>query len=157
MKTIVYRGGVLKFRIPCFWKEEYSDFDGGMFYEDVPGSGTLRVKIITLEAPENMGNHSLIEVFEPLMRHFVRNEGGEVTDLTPIGRNVLMRYEQETFEQRTKLRIFYWVFGNPIPPNQARIVTFSYTVLASNAKTARTQGELAILNDEIEQTEFAEE
>jgi hypothetical protein len=155
MKTIVYRGGVLKFRIPASWMEEYSDIDGGMFYEEVPGSGTLRVKVITLRAPTNTSDRSVVEVFEPLMRHFVRNEDGEVTDVAQVGQNALMRYQQMASERGTKIRIFYWVFGNPVPPDHARIVTFSYTVMASQTDKPRTIKELEILDNEITQTEFA--
>ena len=100
LKTIVYRGGVLKFRIPSSWKEEYSDMDGGTFYEDRPYSGTLRVKVITLKVPTNVNHGSVL-------------------------------------------------------PEHARIVTFSYTVLGSDAATVRTLGELAVLDQEIRQTEFA--
>ena len=32
MKSIVYRGGVVTFRIPAHLREEYSDIEGGMFY-----------------------------------------------------------------------------------------------------------------------------
>jgi hypothetical protein len=54
MKTISYRGGVVTFRIPESWNEEYSDTDGGTFYEDKPDSGTLRLKLITAESPSEI-------------------------------------------------------------------------------------------------------
>ena len=51
MKSIVYRGGVVRFRIPAHWREEYSDNEGGMFYGDHSQSGTLRLTIITAAQP----------------------------------------------------------------------------------------------------------
>jgi hypothetical protein len=42
MKTIVYRGGVVTFRIPAHWQEEYSDIEGGTFYEDRAGQSHER-------------------------------------------------------------------------------------------------------------------
>jgi len=51
MKTIEYRGGVVSFRIPSKWKEEYEEKGGGTFYEPVQDSGTLRLNIITFKAP----------------------------------------------------------------------------------------------------------
>jgi hypothetical protein len=154
LKTIVYRGGVLKFRIPSSWTEEYSDMDGGTFYEDRPDSGTLRVKVITLEVPPNVKHGSVLELFEPLMRHIVRSEGGDVIDVSQVGKNALMRYQQLLTEEETELKIFYWVFGNPVTPEHARIVTFSYTVLASEANAPRTLEELENLSEEINRTEF---
>jgi hypothetical protein len=51
MKTIAYRGGVITFRVPSTWKEEYQPEGGGTFYDPRPGSGTLRLNFMTLKAP----------------------------------------------------------------------------------------------------------
>ncbi|MBK8594774.1 MAG: hypothetical protein IPN83_04160 [Holophagales bacterium] len=40
MKSITYRGGLVTFRIPRHWVEEYEEDGGGTFYEDRPDSGT---------------------------------------------------------------------------------------------------------------------
>lgn len=133
MKTVNYRGGVLKFRIPSSWKEEYSDSDGGMFYEDVPNSGTLRVRVITLTEPTN-ANHSAVSVLQVVLKGI----GKSRVEVVETGRNALVRYEESALEEGTKLRIFYWVFGNPVPPGHARVVTFSYTVLETQAATDQT-------------------
>lgn len=70
MKSVVYRGGVITFRIPFHWSEEYSDFDGGTFYEDRADSGTLRSKIVTAVAPAELQADSAMDllqvVFGPL-------------------------------------------------------------------------------------------
>jgi hypothetical protein len=39
-KTIVYRGGIVRFRIPAHWIEEYEHEGGGTFYEE----GQTRVR-----------------------------------------------------------------------------------------------------------------
>ncbi|HMI53316.1 MAG TPA: hypothetical protein VK525_17510 [Candidatus Saccharimonadales bacterium] len=39
LKTINYRGGVVRFRIPADWVEEYEEAGGGTFYK--PGDNTV--------------------------------------------------------------------------------------------------------------------
>jgi hypothetical protein len=151
MKTIVYRGGVLKFRIPASWQEEYSDMDGGMFYEDGPDTGTLRVKVITIEAPAEVDTISLNKVLEALLQQ----RKGSVYDVRHIGQNAVMRYQEPSVENGTRITIFYWVFVNPILPRNARVVTFSHTVLGPQAKTPEVLRELEMLDNEIIRTEFA--
>jgi hypothetical protein len=151
MKTVVYRGGVLRFCVPSSWKEKYSDWDGGVFYEDVPGSGTLRIKVITLRVPTKTKDNSAAAIMEPILRQL----GKDATDVVQVGRNALVRYQQASIEQGKNLRIFYWVFANPVPPSDARVVTFSYTVLETEANTTHTLDELNMLEREIVKTEFA--
>ena len=151
MKTIVYRGGLLKFRIPESWKEEYSDIDGGTFYEDVPDSGTLRVKVITLEIPEAKWKASVGSILQPLLLELGKSE----EDVHRIGGNELVRYEEHSSENGVLLRTFYWVFGKPVPPRNARVVTFSYTIPDSLLDTEQVRSELEMLEPEIRETEFA--
>ena len=153
MKTIVYRGGVLRFRIPEAWIEEYSDYDGGMFYEDGPTTGTLRVKIISLEKPSDSKQASLSELLKLLLQQTGKSEG----DVQYVGDNALLRYEEPAVEAGTKLTILYWVFANPVDSLHARVVTFSYTVLATYRNTPHIQHELNMLDSEIVKTEFARE
>ncbi len=153
MKIIVYRGGVLKFRIPASWVEEYSDMDGGMFYEDGPDTGTLRVTVLTIEAPAASGKTLLEDVLEKVLRQ--RRISADKVHY--VGQNAVVRFEEEAVENGTRIRIFYWLFVNPVLPRNARIVTFSYTVLASQAETPEVLRELEILDDEVVQTEFAAE
>jgi hypothetical protein len=44
LKTINYRGGVVRFRIPADWTEEYEDVGGGTFYKPGKNTGTLRLR-----------------------------------------------------------------------------------------------------------------
>ena len=153
MKTIVYRGGVLRFRIPETWIEEYSDYDGGMFYEDGPTTGTLRVKIISLAKPSDSRQASLAELLKLLLQQTGKFE----EDVQYVGENALIRYEEAGVEAGTKLTIFYWVFANPVDSLHARVVNFSYTVLATQRSTPLIQHELDMLDSEIVKTEFASE
>lgn len=51
LKTIYYRGGVVTFRIPARWQEGYEEAGGGTFYKAGDDTGTLRLNVLTLEAP----------------------------------------------------------------------------------------------------------
>ncbi|NUY79653.1 hypothetical protein HUK80_02000 [Flavobacterium sp. MAH-1] len=51
MKKILYRGGLLQFKIPENDVEEYDEIEGATFYEDGPYTGTVRLNVITLEKP----------------------------------------------------------------------------------------------------------
>lgn len=149
MKTIVYRGGVIKFRIPAHWREEYSDIEGGTFYEARPGSGTLRLTIISLTAPKVLQSDSAMDVLQDVVRA-LKSEGVEGTTKVRKDGNALFKYEQAASERRTSLTIFYWMVANPLPPRHARVVTFSYTIVARQRDHPRVQRDLEMLEAEIE-------
>ena len=44
LKTVNYRGGVVTFRIPAHWREEYGADGGGIFYDTAPDAGTFRAR-----------------------------------------------------------------------------------------------------------------
>ncbi|MBL8085918.1 MAG: hypothetical protein JNN26_25045, partial [Candidatus Obscuribacter sp.] len=68
MKTIVYRGGIVKFQIPSHWKEEYEEEGGGTFYEDSADSGTLRLNVLTFESESPLGENSSQELLKSLSK-----------------------------------------------------------------------------------------
>lgn len=122
-----------------------------MFYGDGPDSGTLRVKVLTFSKPHNAdvsGSAVLQLVLEAI--------GKKESDAVEVGRNALVRYEESALERGTRLRIFYWVFCNPVSSGNARVVTFSYTVLETQADTSQTRQELEMLNASLLETEFSE-
>ena len=155
MKSILYRGGVVRFRIPTHWVEEYSDIEGGMFYEDNPDSGTLRLKVITLSTAKELHARSAQDILEVVVRGLDTSVEGE-TRSRKDG-NAVLRYEEAAFEQGMPLRIVYWVIANPLPPHDARIVTFSFTMLASQRNEESVQRDLETLEEEIDSAIFAPE
>ena len=150
MKTINYRGGVIEFRIPATWKEEYSDTDGGTFYEDKPDSGTFRLKIITAQSASEITRESALQVLNSLKQ--VQGRG----ELQPNG-NALARHEESNVDRGHKIKIFYWIICNPVPPRHARIATFSYTILQSQEDSPQILSELELLDREIRAAEFSSE
>ncbi len=152
MKSIEYRGGVVTFRIPSHWCEEYSDVDGGMFYEDRPDSGTMRLKIILATAPRQLHSNSamdLLLVFDQLKLQCTKA-------VRPDG-NAVLKYEEAALELGVPLTIFYWVVANPLPPLHARIATFSYTIPTVWRNEPRVRRDLEMLEAEIEAATFSPE
>jgi hypothetical protein len=156
MKTIAYRGGIVTFRIPAHWREEYSDFEGGMFYEDRSDSGTLRLKIITMTTPKQAESPSALDMLQVIVKG-LRNKGLEGTTDGRKDGNAVFKYEEPTSEQGTSLTIFHWVVANPLPPGHARVANFSYTILAEQRTKGQIQRELEMLEAEIEAATFSPE
>jgi hypothetical protein len=154
MKSIMYRGGVVTFRIPSQWREEYSDADGGTFYDDRPESGTLRLKVITMVAPRKLHANSAMELLQVAMEQLKNADVKGTTKIRKDG-NAVLKYEQESSEHGTFLTIVYWVIANPLPPRQARIATFSYAILVGRRNAPQVQRDLDMLETEIEAATFA--
>jgi hypothetical protein len=154
MKSIVYRGGVVTFRIPTHWREEYSDIEGGMFYADDSDSGTLRLTIITVAAPKQVQSRSGFDVLQMIMNG-LRSEGVEGTIKGREDGNAVFKYEQAGSERGRRLAIFYWIVANPVPPHHARVATFSYTILARQRNQSEIQHDLEMLDAEIEAASFS--
>jgi hypothetical protein len=154
MKSIVYRGGVVTFRIPARWREEYSDIEGGMFYVDHSHSGTLRLTIITVAKPKQVQFPSALDVLETIVNG-LRNAGVVGTTKERKDGNALFKYEEATSEQGRRLTIFYWIVVNPVQPHHARVATFSYTILAGQRNQSQVQHDLEMLDAEIEAASFS--
>lgn len=150
MKTINYRDGVVEFRIPASWKEEYSDVDGGIFFDDRPDSGTLRLKLITVTTPSEINSGSAIELLKAL-----RQAQGRAEPL-PNG-NAVAKFAESSADRGQKIKTFYWFVSNPVPPKHARLATFSYTILENQERAPKVAQELQMLDQEICTAEFSKE
>ncbi len=147
-KTITYRGGIVVFRIPSQWREEHEPDGGGTFYDDNPDSGTLRLNVITAKAPMPITTQSAPDILAGLVQSSAAAE--------LLGNNcALVRYEQHAEEQGHPLSITLWSVAQPLPPNHARIATFSYTMRAHQRNDAQFQAELDMLDCEIRALGFA--
>ena len=147
-KTITYRGGLVTFRIPAHWREEYEPEGGGTFYDDNPDSGTLRLNVITAKAPMPITTQSAPDILAGLVQASASAE--------LLANNcALVRYEQRAEEQGHPLSITYWSVAQALPPNHARIATFSYTMRTHQRNDAQFQEELDMLDREIRAVCFA--
>lgn len=150
MKTINYLGGVVQFQIPIQWKEEYSDVDGGTFYDEKPDSGTFRLKIITAKSPSEITNDSAVQILGSF-----RQTAGKSERLSNA--NALAKFEELSVDRGHKIKILYWMIANPIPPDHARIATFSYTILESKEHDPQTIREIEMFDREVRTARFSSE
>ena len=62
-KQIVYRGGIVAFKIPASWREEYAPDGGATFYEEGPDTGTLRLNVLSFEKKKDTASKDLMDDF----------------------------------------------------------------------------------------------
>jgi len=148
MKEIVYRGGLVRFKIPESWIDEYGEDSGGIFYEDTPNSGTLRLDIISAKSSTDFALNESVKVLTLL----TDVEPSSIRSL-PNG-NAIGAFVQRTSEDEVPITIFWWVVSNLVPPRHVRIANFSYTVLTSCEHDSHIIGEVALLADSIARAEF---
>jgi hypothetical protein len=146
MKAIQYRGGVVRFRIPADWREEYGEDGGGTFYPERERAGTLRLSILTFEGPDIPGR-------EELLRALRR---GGVPEWLPTG-NALAAYTSEAEENGVPLTVSFWELANGVAPRHLRVAVFSYTVETADATSAEVQADIKLLDAEIRAATFASE
>ena len=143
LKTINYRGGILRFRIPSDWVEEYEDGGGGMFYEPGDETGTLRVNVITAEGPPDQPV-ALDRLFE-LLSSASTSRGATPTGL---GENaVMIRYDMAGEERGRALAIRCWQILQALPPKNLRNVLF--TLLSDQFSQPTSIEDLELLDREI--------
>jgi hypothetical protein len=151
LKKISYRGGVVEFSIPANWKAE-SEHDGrGIFYEDSPDSGALRLSVVTGKSPTPINDKSASDA----LRGLRQAQSHQVEPLT--NGNSLLYYSEPATESGHKLHMVYWIVANPVRPDHIRIAIFSYTLLEGQQERQRFKEELALLDAQIRKAEFSQE
>ena len=143
LKTINYRGGVVVFRIPASWREEYDPEGGGTFYEDKPNSGTLRLNVLSFESTsEENWEQAVGRVFP----------AGSF-ELLPSGLN-LRQYMLPGEENDEILHIHRWEIAIPIPPKRFNLVCFAHTIIAGQESTPIIAAELKLVDLLVRSAEF---
>jgi hypothetical protein len=146
----------VRFVIPRHWVEEYEPEGGGTFYEDMPDSGTLRLRVMEFEyskPAEEMARIALEKDDGPL-----RERGA-----TPIVRSVLpsgfgmRRYVWPAVEGDEKLNLHRWEVMVPLQPHTLRIVLFAHTVLAGQEEDPYIAAELESIDEAIRAAEYSQE
>jgi hypothetical protein len=151
MKQIDYRGGIVRFLIPETWVEEYEDAGGGAFYEDRPGSGTLRLNVISAKKPADAPDAG-----SALMAFMDRKRPPD-SSLRIVGNgNILCRYTKTVTEDGQEFVMHYWEIGNTVDPTNVRLAIFSFAVLASHSSFGDTLRDLAMLEEQLAAAEFYE-
>jgi len=153
LKTIRYRGGIVTFRIPAHWREEYGADYGGTFYEDGPDSPTFRLEVITLQAPAAMTPVTPTTVSSLLLR-VLRKDDPTSFESLPDGR-AFARYGKSTVDRGQSIHITFWSVAHALPPDHCRIATFSYTLREEQRGVSRFQQELELLDREVRNCAFS--
>jgi hypothetical protein len=148
MKSIVYRGGIITFRVPATWKEEYEAEGGGTFYDDRPDSGTLRLNVLTFKAPEG-------KLAVDGYAHFAATplKEGERLIRTAHGDGLKLS-KKSTEEKGTKIDLYSWQLAHCAPPEKFYIASFTWTILSTQSSDPKFQQEVAFLTDEISRAQF---
>jgi hypothetical protein len=155
MKTIQYRGGVVTFRVPAFWTEEYQEEGGGTFYDELEDFGTLRLNTIVVASKNPITTRDARDSAEKR----AAQEGGTVEDLG--GGNWLNTYTNThpAEEDHPPQTIRYWEITNPVPPKHLRIALFSYSVATELLEDGDEEvaEELGMVEREVRACGFAAE
>lgn len=146
LKNICYRGGIARFDIPASWKEEYEPSGGATFYEDHPGSGTLRVNVLGFSSNAE-------ETCEQMVASLIAKNGYRM-----LRDGLAIKQHVETAEEDSEtLHIHYWQVVIPVQGSHARLAIFSYTILASQANDEKVRQEIELLGRSIRNGEFSRE
>jgi len=151
LKTINYRGGIVRFRIPDGWQEEYEDEGGGTFYAPGADTGTFRLYVTTFGAPP--GKTLSLSDAPDFLLPFAEKYGVPIQSVRPGV--AMIRYDLATSDRGQALKIRYWQVGQVLPPRNVRQALFSYTLLAKQFDQVRFHQEMDLLEREVLAAEFA--
>ena len=148
LKEISFNGGVIKFKIPSSWKEEYGKNGKGAFYEDAPDTGTLRLQVITMQAPPDVEGDLLVLALSSL-------PGVDRQDVEILGNgNALAHSVQRSDEDGEEYTLYWWHLANHVPPDIVRMANYSYAILTSKENDSKTREEIELLERQIKQAVF---
>ncbi len=147
MKDIVYRGGVVVFRLPVDWFEEYEPSGGGTFYENRPDSGTLRLHVFEFEGSSETTAEEMIAHTRP--------------PIVPSGTSeviqdglVLQHYIKHAEENGEALHLYRWEVHIPVQPRTRRVACFTHTIVAGQEKRKRIAHELEMIDRSVREAFF---
>ncbi len=148
LKTISYRGGIARFRLPQTWIEEYEPTGGGIFYEEGTDTGTLRINVMDFEKPP------AAECTSESARDMLTGwDGSAEVELHASG-VAIARSSRTAVENGEVLRIYTWRLGVLVTPVAFRMVVFTYTILARQEQEPAKQQELRLLDKLIGEGEY---
>jgi len=145
LKTVNYRGGIVRFSIPSNWLEEYEPEGGGTFYESRPNSGTLRLSVLSFDSSDKPAEEMARTAFPQ-----------DSVELLPGG-FPMRHYVTPAKEKGEALDIHRWEIAVPVPPHSLRLVCFAHTIIAGQQSDPRIAKELKILDESIRSAAFSQQ
>ncbi len=134
MKLIKYNGGLVSFKLPDDWKEEYYDDGDAAFYREDSDLGTLRLGIKAIELKE--------EYTEKV--ELSSESGMYVEDGFPLKEEVKLTNEGED-----DILVYSWEVIIPVDSKGRQIILFSYTIPACKESDMEINLELAFVRNTI--------
>ena len=134
LRSVEHDNGVFSFLIPWQWAHEVEDDGTQVFWDEGVGSGTLRVTSITAKKnadPEDLPQLGLLS--------------GGVTPTVRDDGVAWVHYRQDEGEDGEPTVMFWWEFAQFVPPRNARVALFSFTINASEENEPGTQVQLNML------------
>lgn len=137
LKIVHYRDAV-SFPIPATWNEDDEPGVQGTYYEDGPGTGTLRVSVMQWSgANEEDRNRRVKALLFP----------GSVETLK---QGVYLKREIHDAEEKGEpLKLHRWLVVLALPENTCRLVVFTHTVTSAQEGDAAIQTELGIVDSAV--------
>ncbi len=129
LKEIEYRGGLVRFRIPETWTEEYGAEGGAAFSDPASRQRVLRLHTITAEKPGRAGREELAFLLGSL-----RPPGECVLATLPDGQLLLKHVDAGAGGL-----LYTWQLARSVSPDKARIAVFTLAVAAEDALSAITR------------------
>jgi hypothetical protein len=151
LKTINYRRGVVRFRIPADWSEEYEDEGGGTFYKPGDNTGTLRLNVLSGTTPPGK-----LVTPDYLAKQLAGDAVKYGVAVIPLGHSALMlRYDMPGYDRGRSLKIRCWRIFQALPPSNFRHALFTYTLLADQFDQPGNFADMELLDSEIAALELA--
>lgn len=131
-KEIEYRGGLVRFRIPETWSEEYGAEGGASFCDPASRQRVLRLHTITAEKPGRAGRDELAFLLGSL-----RPPGECVLSSLPDGQ-LLLKHVDAGREAGADVVLYTWQLARSVSADKVRIAVFTLAVASEDASSALT-------------------
>jgi hypothetical protein len=144
MKDVAHADGQLQFRVPAHWVVTQETDGTGAFYDETDAAGTLRVKLMTFTAEQDLSGpvaYRELQAMQPAP--------GQTLETLPGG-NALRSHREEGLVGGERTIFHVWMLASVFPPHRMRLAVFSYTELASGADDRL----VAALDREIRRARF---
>ena len=144
-KLITYRGGIVTFRLPAHWREEYAPEGGGTFYDpDRPDSGTLRLNVLSMHGPPGASAEQGVAAAFP------------ACSFEWLANGLALRHRIVSSHERGEaLHLHRWEIAIPVPPDRVRLACFTYAILACQEHEPDTVAELALVAQSVRAADYA--
>lgn len=131
MKSFEYAGGKIALSIPSDWIEEIEDDEVQVYYQDVPQSGTLRIRVATYGGSKPVNSEVVAGMLLRMAGNLAPQKKHEIEPL-PHGKQ-LITYQQAFLKDDPPILMVSWLVGITVPPRHIQIASFHYTTSVPGA------------------------